>query len=616
MVDIDALLRRIHDEHRSLTEEMPFAAYLERAAHKPRLARRAHALVHDAILHAGTARAPDGEPRYLLFSGHLFGIDPTIRAVVDHFAAAAADHDARRRILLLLGPPGSGKSTLVNLLKAGLEGYTRTSEGAVYAIAGCPIHEQPLHLLPPDRRADLPDLDVEGGLCPYCRWLVTEVHDGDVAEVPVRRVTFSTAAGVGIGTFVATDPRSQDLARLVGTVDPSLLEGGSPAAARRAFRLAGELNAANRGLADLVEALKMDERFLTVLLTLSEERTIKLSGPGTAYHDEAIVAQSNVAEYEALLADPRAAALRDRLVVVAVPYVLRVRDEVRIYRKTHPGRGDVHLSPLALPTAASFAVLTRLAPSRRSGWDLRRKLHLYDDRFVPTAGDEDRRVLHDEAPGEGLSGISPRFVLNQLDRLVARADGGCVGGRAVLSALWEALGQQSSQTAERDKWTELLIAAREEHDDLVRQVLRRAAVPAYSAKAATLAVDAHGDLHRWRESHTAEVPALRRLERALGVPEYRREAFRESLLGPLAATEYTPQEADPRLEEAIDRVLLPAWVEVARALRRDGDTTPLRRRLVDEHGFCARCAADLVTYAAELARPRRTQRGPLNWLTG
>ena len=76
--------------------------------------------------------------------------------MVDYFKAAAAGSDVGRRLLLLLGPPSGGKSTLAILLKRGLEEYSRTDEGALYAIKGSPLRESPLNLVPASLRAGFP----------------------------------------------------------------------------------------------------------------------------------------------------------------------------------------------------------------------------------------------------------------------------------------------------------------------------------------------------------------------------------------------------------------------------------------------------------------------------
>src|SRR6478609_10075304 len=88
-----------------------------------------------------------------LFKRELFGIDEPLSRVVDYFKAAAAGSDVGRRLLLLLGPPSGGKSTMAILLKRGLEEYSRTDVGAMYGIKGSPMHESPLNLIPASMRA-------------------------------------------------------------------------------------------------------------------------------------------------------------------------------------------------------------------------------------------------------------------------------------------------------------------------------------------------------------------------------------------------------------------------------------------------------------------------------
>ena len=285
------------------------------------------------IVAGGTRPGLGGTTHYRLFDDRLFGVDHAISQVVQYFAGAARRLEVRKRILLLIGPPGSGKSTLVNTIKEGLEDYTRSASGAVWSIKGCPVFENPLHLIPRQRRRALPDIYIEGELCPYCGWMVRNVYKHDVTRVPVQRFSFSVSQGIGIGTYIATDPGSEDAERLVGSVDLSQLRASTDRqAARQAYRLDGELNAGNRGLVDLIEILKMDERFLSVLLALSQEQVVKLSGRGTMYADEAIVAHST-SPSTSLVDDPKAAALLDRLLVVRMRYPLAVRDEVRVYEK-------------------------------------------------------------------------------------------------------------------------------------------------------------------------------------------------------------------------------------------------------------------------------------------
>jgi len=606
-----ALLEQIRARVGTPVEEVTFARYLDMVSEDPRLARLSHALVADMIDAFGLSVGPDGEERFDLFEGELFGQEHVIQQVADYFRAAGRRLDVRKRILLLVGPPGSGKSTLVNTMKKGLEAYTNTDDGRVYAIKGSQMHEDPLRLIPEDLR-DEAGVYIEGDLNPEVRWMVDNVYKGDITKVPVRRIFYSISHGVGFGTFVATDPRSEDLTRLVGDVDLSLLDPADPTSAKRAYKFTGELNAAHRGMADLLEVFKMDERFLAVLLSLSQEQIIKTNGPGTMYADEAVIAQSNLAEYDELVANPRAAAMLDRLVVVKVPFVLSVRDEIRIYEKmlsgADLGRNDV--SPLALHTAATFAVLTRLTHPGGGMQGLIRKLHLYDGRFGSHGGAEDADRLHEKSPEEGMTGLSPRYVINRLSS-VAGSTKGCLDGIAVLQALWEGLPQRAGFTeAERERWGALLAATEAEYDEMVQLELRKAAVLAYRDSAEKMARAVKDEVARWeKEGEQANMPTLRRIERLIDVPQYGRDRFRKALVASfdLKGQRSRPLHTrHPLLEEAIQRALLPAWGDVNKML--DTQSEGLVEGLVAT-GWKKGCARHLVEYAHKFSASRREKKG-------
>src|SRR5215510_8585390 len=131
-----------------------FRDYLGMVIKQPSLAQRAHARLYTMIKHTGVQVDDEGKEHYAFFEHDLFGIDEPLARVVEYFKAAAMGSDVGRRILLLYGPPLSGKSQLVILLKRGLEAYTQTEEAAVYAIADCPQHEDPLNLMPHPLRQD------------------------------------------------------------------------------------------------------------------------------------------------------------------------------------------------------------------------------------------------------------------------------------------------------------------------------------------------------------------------------------------------------------------------------------------------------------------------------
>ncbi|MCL6560840.1 MAG: protein prkA, partial [Firmicutes bacterium] len=150
-------LRRLEDyraAERRLAWEGSFREYLELVRKNPRICQFAHSRIYSLIVAAGV-EVVNGQKRYCFFARELFGLDRTLEKLVEeYFHPAARRLDVRKRILLLMGPVAGGKSTLVNLLKRGLEQYSRTEDGAVYAIKGCPMHEEPLHLIPRELREE------------------------------------------------------------------------------------------------------------------------------------------------------------------------------------------------------------------------------------------------------------------------------------------------------------------------------------------------------------------------------------------------------------------------------------------------------------------------------
>jgi hypothetical protein len=120
--------------------------------------------------------------------------------------------------LLLLGPPSGGKSTLAILLKRGLEEYSRTDAGALYAIQGSPMHESPLNLIPASLRPAFREtygVELQGELSPWARERLEREYEGDYLRMPVERIFLSEASRVGIGTYAPHDPTTADIADLV-----------------------------------------------------------------------------------------------------------------------------------------------------------------------------------------------------------------------------------------------------------------------------------------------------------------------------------------------------------------------------------------------------------------
>ncbi|GBF34178.1 serine protein kinase [Desulfocucumis palustris] len=256
------------EEHRSLEKQLAwegsFQDYLQIVRLRPYVSQLAHSRIYEMIKAAGVEQLDGGNKRYKFFVDEIFGLDRTLEKLVEeYFHPAARRLDVRKRILLLMGPVSGGKSTLVAMLKRGLEKFSYTDLGALYAIKGCPMHEEPLHLIPRELREEVAreyGIHIEGELCPSCRMMLETEYDSKIENVMIERIFFSEDNRTGIGTFTPSDPKSQDIADLTGSVDfSSITEFGSESDPR-AYRFDGELNIANRGVMEFQEMLRMEQR--------------------------------------------------------------------------------------------------------------------------------------------------------------------------------------------------------------------------------------------------------------------------------------------------------------------------------------------------------------------
>src|SRR5213595_1896828 len=322
-----SLLRSLSDyskQHRAAHWTGSFAKFLETIfpADPHGLARSSHQYVWD-MMRAEGFDDTKGRLRCQLFEDELYGINDTIERIVDYFKAADAGSEVGRRLLLLLGPPSGGKSSLVILLKRGLEAYSHTDAGALYAIDGCPVHESPLHLVPHTLRPQFRQtygVEITGELCPHCASRLQHENGGDFMQMPVERIFISEAGRIGVGTYAPHDPTTADIADLVGSVDLSKVAEFGDEGDPRAWSWSGAVFSASRGLLEMIEILKVKREFLYLLLTLT-------------HVDEAIVAHTNFAEFRKFLQEPENEALLDRMVIIQVPYTLDYKEEARIYRK-------------------------------------------------------------------------------------------------------------------------------------------------------------------------------------------------------------------------------------------------------------------------------------------
>lgn len=615
--------------HRVTPWEGTLRDYLPLVIKQPTLAQRAHARLYTMLQSAGVRVDEASKEHYTFFEQDLFGIDEPLAKVVEYFKAAALGSDVGRRILLLYGPPSSGKSQLVILLKRGLEEFSRTEAGAVYAIADCPQHEDPLNLIPHALRREFRDetgIHIEGELCPLCTLHLREKYQNDIYKVPVRRIAFSEKERCGIGTFVPSDPKSQDIAELVGSIDLSTIGDYGSESDPRAYRFDGELNVANRGMMEFIEMLKADERFLYVLLTLAQEKNIKTGRFPLIYADECVIAHTNETEFNEFLADKKSEALHDRMIMVRIPYNLKVSQEERIYGKLlrQTNLQGLHIAPHALRVAALFAILTRLEEPKIAGLTLLKKLKLYDGEDVEGFRQKDLKLIQEQTEREGMDGISPRFIINRISSSLIKPGMHCINPIDMLRSIKEGIESQGHmKKTDRERYSQLIAEARREYDEIARNDVQKAFFVSFEQEAQTLVdnyldnVEAYLDHNKLTDPITGEEEApdeklMRSLEQKVQVPEHGKDSFRNEIFRKVAMAhrhgekfDYTNHE---KLKEAIEKQLFEERRDTIKLTisSRSPDTEQVRKlndvveTLVAREGYCAECANELLKYVSSL----------------
>ena len=595
------------------------------------VARSAHQYIWDMIRWTRRENS-EGQIRTTLFEDELFGMDEAIERVVDYFKAAAAGSEVGRRLLLLLGPPSGGKSTLVILLKRGLEEYSFTDSGALYGIQGCPVHESPLHLVPHTLRSDFREtygVDIQGEVCPYCRARLEQQFHGDFLQMPVERIFISEAGRIGIGTYAPHDPTTADLADLVGSVDLSKVAEYGDEGDPRAWSWSGAVYAASRGMLEMIEILKVKREFLYLLLTLTQEKNVKVSRFPLIYLDETILAHTNLAEFRKFLQESENEALLDRMVIIQVPYTLNFKDEARIYKKlissAAPAFREVHLDPHVLHAAAVFAILTRLHESEEKDQELAKKVRIFAGEDVEGVSRADVERVRQKMPDEGLGGVSPRFVINALSNAIIQSDTRSLTTMDVLLALKDGIESDARiDPKKKRKWIDYLVLARKHfYNRWVKEDVHKALFVSFEQEAQDLLekyldeVEATLDNRQIRDPITNEERRpderfLRSVEEKIHISDSGKQSFRQEVvrkaMGAYKRGEKFTLDSHAQLHDAVQQYLFEQRRDVLRLVssssRPDEDVrqkiSVVEKRLVDEYQYDSHSAREALNYVTTL----------------
>ena len=594
----------------------------------------AHRRLYDAVCEHGISRMESSDSRcsklfngetlrtYDYFQSNFFGMERSLAKIMRFMRSAAMKGEESRQVLLLLGPVGAGKSALMEHIKRALE-----DAGSIYQIDGCPMMENPLHLIPRSLRPkfeEIYNIKIEGDLCPICRYRLLEEFDGDYMKMPIKESTISIRGRRGVGVVPPMDANTQDTSVLIGETDLSKLDI-YPEDDPRSLSLNGAFNVGNRGIVEFVEVFKNEIEFLHTMITATQEKAIPAPGKNAMiYFDGVILAHCNEAEWNRFKSEQTNEAILDRIVRVNVPYCLEVTEEQKIYKKMlGESDFDSHIAPHTLEIAAMFAVLSRLKPSNKL--DPLIKMKLYNGEEVIERGmikKVDIGDLRDEARDEGMTGVSTRFIMKAIDASLSDSDKGMVTPISIRDALIKQVKDQIVIEEDRERYLHFLQKVlHDEYLSILDKEITKAFVSAYDEQAQSLFdnyldhAEAYVNNTKVQDRVTNEelVPDsnfLESIEEQIGIVGTAKENFRVDItaymFSMLRRGETINWKSYGPLKEAIGNKLTASVKDISRIVtksksrnkKQQAKFAEMVETLIEEYGYTEGSAEEIIKFAA------------------
>ena len=594
----------------------------------------AHKRLYEIIVSHGVTKMSKSQERcnklfngeeirtYDYFQDSFFGMERSLAKIMRFLRSASLKGEESRQVLLLLGPVGAGKSALMERIKGALEKCE-----PMYHIDGCPIHENPLHLIPRSLRQDFQDLygvRIEGDLCPVCRHRLKEEFNNDYTQMPITQSSFSVRGRRGVGVVPPMDANSQDVTILVGSEDISKLDLYSEDDPR-VLSLNGAFNVGNRGIVEFVEVFKNEIEFLHTMITATQEKAVPSPGKGPMiYFDGVILAHCNEAEWNKFKSENTNEAILDRIVRVNVPYCLEVSEEIKIYEKLL-GLSDFdgHIAPHTLEVASMFAVLSRLHPSNKV--DSLTKMKLYNGKDVIEKGTVkkiDINDLRDEARDEGMTGISTRFIMKAIDSALSDSEKNMVTPVSIRDALIKQVKEQIVVEDDRNRYLDFLgKTLHDEYLNILEKEITKAFVSAYDEQAEALFnnyldhAEAYVNMSTVKDSVTNEEinpdeDFMSSIEEQIGIMGTAKENFRVDItsfmFSKLRRGEKVDWKSYAPLKEAIETKLTSSVKQISRIVtksksrdkKQQGKYNEMVETLIKEYGYNEDSAEEVIKFAA------------------
>ena len=611
-----------------------FIDYLNLIREDASIVKLSHKRLYDAITSHGVSKMDPADPRcknlfegdavpiYDYYASHFFGVENAIFKIMRFLKSASLRGEESRQVLLLMGPVGAGKSAMMERTKQALEKHE-----PIYHIGGCPIREEPLHLLPRSIRGKFEEIlgiKIEGDLCPACRFRLKDEFNNKYEEFPITTSTFSIRGRRGIGVVPPIDANTQDTSILIGTEDISKLDM-YPEDDPRVLSLNGAFNVGNRGIVEFVEIFKNDTEFLHTILTATQEKSVPSPGKNAMiYFDGVILSHCNESEWNRFKSDHTNEAVMDRIVKINVPYCLELDQEIKIYEKVLASSDfDAHIAPHSIKIASMFSVMSRLKESQKC--DVLTKMKIYNGDAIVEKGRVkkiDIKDLRDEARDEGMTGISTRFIMKAIDCAISDSEKGIITPISVRESLVKQVKEQVISEEDRNKYLELLQKIiHEEYLSILEKEITKAFVTAYDEQAESLFdnyldhAEAFVNKQNVKDTITNEVMEpdekfMQSIEEQIGITGSSQEGFRNDvtsyMFSLLRRGKKVRWNVYGPLREAIENKLMSSVREIARIVTKSKTRDRKQQKkyssmittLMDDYGYSEDSAEEVLKYAA------------------
>jgi len=607
--------------------------YFDLVKEDPSITKLAHKRLYHAIMDYGMETMPESDIRknkifdgdnikiYDYFQTEFFGHERVIAKIMRFLKSAAKRGEESRQVILLMGPVGAGKSALTEHIKESIE------QLSYYHLEGDPQRGEPLQLIPRGLRGKFEEAlgtKIEGDISPIARHKLMHELEGKYEEYTVVESTFSQRGRRGIASVPPMDANSQDVGVLIGSEDISKLDRYSEDDPR-VLSLTGAFNIGNRGIVELVEVFKNEIEFLHTIITATQEKRVPCPGKHDMLHfDGVILAHCNESEWNRFQSEHTNEAILDRVVKINVPYVLELDQEMRIYEKIL-GRSDFtsHIAPHTLRVASMFSVMSRLKQSQKC--DILTKMKIYNGDDVIEKGrvkKVDIRDLREEAPNEGMSGISTRFIMKAIDNALSDAEKNIITPVSIINSLRKQIKEQLIDEDFKETCLQLIQqVVREEYLKILETEIAKAFITAYEEQAQSLFdayldnAEAYTTRQKLKDQITKQEMEpdenfMKSIEEQIGITGSARDGFRSDVTAYMFArmrrndtVDYTSYEP---LKEAIESYLISSVKDMARIVTksktRDDDQqkkySDMVQVMIDEYGYNADSAEEILTYAS------------------